>query len=258
MALPLLPIAMAVGATGNLLSTIGTNRSNLDLARESYANQLDMWNKQNDYNSPENQMKRYQQAGLNPNLIYSQGSAGNTATSSPVFNPPRNQAPQAEVNNLLLALEAKQRMAQIQNIEASTANTNMRTVTEGLLQKLKGTATERAIFDLDQERHLAPYNQTIRGNLATQSANKIDLMLQSLANQKLIGQKYSTDIDLDKARTLDVLKSLQQRDLTIDQLRFGNSLRKYGVTEQDNVFLRGLLRAFDMFKNNSIFDFLKK
>ena len=43
-----------------------------------------MWNLQNEYNTPANQMKRYREAGLNPNLIYGNGSssAGN-ATSAP-------------------------------------------------------------------------------------------------------------------------------------------------------------------------------
>lgn len=39
---------------------------------------LDVWNLNNEYNSPAAQMQRYQDAGLNPNLIYSQQ---NTATA---------------------------------------------------------------------------------------------------------------------------------------------------------------------------------
>lgn len=45
---------------------------------------MQMWNLQNQYNSPAAQMQRYREAGLNPNLIYGNGSssAGN-ATSAP-------------------------------------------------------------------------------------------------------------------------------------------------------------------------------
>jgi len=45
--------------------------------------------KANDYNSPVNQMGRFQQAGLNPNLIYGQGSPGNQsqALSYPEIKP---------------------------------------------------------------------------------------------------------------------------------------------------------------------------
>ena len=46
-----------------------------------------MWNLQNEYNSPQAQMKRFEEAGLNPALIYSQGNPGN-ATNAPVKGVP--------------------------------------------------------------------------------------------------------------------------------------------------------------------------
>lgn len=49
--------------------------------------QLDMWNKQNEYNSPQAQMQRFQDAGLSPQLIYGQGSPGN-ATAAPELHAP--------------------------------------------------------------------------------------------------------------------------------------------------------------------------
>ena len=36
-----------------------------------------MWRMQNEYNTPANQMQRFREAGLNPNLIYGQGTSGN-------------------------------------------------------------------------------------------------------------------------------------------------------------------------------------
>lgn len=48
---------------------------------------LDMWNLQNEYNSPQAQMKRFEEAGLNPALMYSQGNAGN-AVNAPVQGVP--------------------------------------------------------------------------------------------------------------------------------------------------------------------------
>lgn len=45
---------------------------------------MQMWKMQQEYNSPANQMKRYREAGLNPNLIYGSGSASaGNATSAP-------------------------------------------------------------------------------------------------------------------------------------------------------------------------------
>lgn len=42
------------------------------MKQQEQAYNLELWNLQNEYNSPAAQMKRYQDAGLNPNLIYSQ------------------------------------------------------------------------------------------------------------------------------------------------------------------------------------------
>lgn len=49
---------------------------------------LDMWNRNNEYNSPQAQMERFKAAGLNPNLIYGQGSPGLSSA------PPQQNAPQ--------------------------------------------------------------------------------------------------------------------------------------------------------------------
>lgn len=77
-------------AKRNTDMTIDANRK---MAEYQYSKDLEMWNKANEYNDPASQMKRYQNAGLNPNLIYGTGSAsaGNTATTLPKY-----QAPTAE------------------------------------------------------------------------------------------------------------------------------------------------------------------
>lgn len=56
------------------------------LKQQEQAYNLELWNYQNAYNSPAEQMKRYQDAGLNPNLIYQQqntASAPASASASP-------------------------------------------------------------------------------------------------------------------------------------------------------------------------------
>lgn len=58
--------------------TAGLNllTSALGIGGQSWLNQSQA-NQQNRYNSPAAQMQRYKMAGLNPNLIYSQGNPGN-------------------------------------------------------------------------------------------------------------------------------------------------------------------------------------
>lgn len=50
---------------------------------------LDMWNRQNEYNLPAAQMARLQAAGLNPNLIYGSGAeVGNARSQAPDYATP--------------------------------------------------------------------------------------------------------------------------------------------------------------------------
>lgn len=51
---------------------------NRQAAEEEYQRNLEHWHRANQYNDPKAQMKRLQEAGLNPNLVYG-GSSGQTA-----------------------------------------------------------------------------------------------------------------------------------------------------------------------------------
>ncbi len=75
----------------NLQIARETNQANAELAKYNWEQQKDMWNAQNAYNTPSAQMSRYRDAGLNPNLIYGQGSNGNS-TSIPTPATPTMQA----------------------------------------------------------------------------------------------------------------------------------------------------------------------
>lgn len=66
------------------LSEYAYDRQLQQWREENQAN-IDFWNMQNAYNSPQAQMERYQGAGLNPNLVYGQSNTSPelTASSSP-------------------------------------------------------------------------------------------------------------------------------------------------------------------------------
>jgi hypothetical protein len=81
-------------AARNTDKTIEAQKQQAELA---YQRQVASWNMQNAYNSPEAQMNRFKAAGLNPHLIYGQGTAGN-ATSMPQYNPPHLQYSYASGN----------------------------------------------------------------------------------------------------------------------------------------------------------------
>lgn len=86
-------IGSAIGGMFNLGTTALQNEYNKEQAALQNQYNIDMWNRQNEYNSPASQMNRLKEAGLNPNLMYGQGSTGN-ASSAPSQVAPQKQAPE--------------------------------------------------------------------------------------------------------------------------------------------------------------------
>lgn len=88
-------------------------------AEKAYEREKEMWNLQNEYNSPEKQMERYQEAGLNPHLIYGQGNPGN-ATDMPKYHPAQGQfdVPNLQFPDFInMYYDIKSRKANLDRIE---------------------------------------------------------------------------------------------------------------------------------------------
>lgn len=78
-------------SAASILNTKRTIEANKKMAEYQYSKDLEMWNRQNEYNTPSAQMQRLQAGGLNPNLVYGQGVQGATgqAKEMPKYNAPR-------------------------------------------------------------------------------------------------------------------------------------------------------------------------
>lgn len=105
---PLIGAGASLLGTGiNVASTGNMNKKNRAHQEYMYDKQktdnIDFWNQQNSYNSPEQQMARLQKAGLNPHLVYGNGSAVNTAgdISTPHAQPYKGEAPQVDIPQVL-------------------------------------------------------------------------------------------------------------------------------------------------------------
>lgn len=81
------PVGSAISGAMGLIGSAINYKYQSQLQDKQNQFNLDMWNLQNEYNSPQAQMKRFEEAGLNPALIYSQGNPGNAA-SAPVQGVP--------------------------------------------------------------------------------------------------------------------------------------------------------------------------
>ena len=72
-----------IGGIGNIVSGLFGNRSRKREAQRQREWTESMWNRQNAYNTPAMQMKRLKEAGLNPALMYGQGTTGNAEKALP-------------------------------------------------------------------------------------------------------------------------------------------------------------------------------
>lgn len=86
-------LGIGSGSSSALKQARETNETNLKIAQMNNAAQENLWKKQSEYNTPYNQMQRYLEAGLNPNLMASSGqvNSGN-ASNPPAFHTPTMQA----------------------------------------------------------------------------------------------------------------------------------------------------------------------
>lgn len=73
------PVSSAISGLFGLLGNKLNYDYNTRLAAQQNQYNIDMWKMQNDYNSPAAQMRRFEEAGLNPALMVGQISSGNAS-----------------------------------------------------------------------------------------------------------------------------------------------------------------------------------
>lgn len=197
---PLIGMGLISGAgslLGGLLgmsSQSSANRQNMELAKYSFDRNVDMWNMQNEYNLPINQMERLRAAGLNPNLVYGNGSVtGNTIGSAPQMetphvNPTTNGGFISDAVNHALVTPA-----QVNNLNSQTS------VNEAT-QAVK--IAERVGKDLDNNRNRLAYRRE-----RTLYQNSLDM-----ANEALREMKSRADVREKEA-------AIKQIELEIAPLR---------------------------------------
>lgn len=207
-----------------------TNAANMELAQYQAKTNEALIDKQNAYNSPVAQMGRFDAAGLNPNLMYGQGSPG-LQTS-----PARYEAPRVDMHFqpfqipevLGMYQDYQLKDAQIQQVEANTDYVRERTMNESLRQTLLDLQGKKGGIDLKTLEELAPYQRAI---------GKYQYHKAGLEVQKLSG-----DITLQGLKGSIMQK--QNENLRMQNVfqKYEEQFRKQGITSADNIWVRVLTR----------------
>ena len=222
-------------------------------ANQKYQNEwnLEMWHRQNEYNSPIQQMARYQEAGLNPNLIYSQGSPGNSQ-SMPTSAENKYQPDMSFVGNALMRGMQSEQMKH-QN-EVLKADQNLK-----IVQSLK-TSNEAYGIELDNVRKLLENDalpEQLRLDLAQRAENLTNKMNENALQLQQIN--YNTDtyddrvasvsenLNLLKARTnSEIAKAFLDTETGKQVAPNAQSLRK--LQENQGYYYRELGKIQDSIK----------
>lgn len=170
-------IGLATGAVNTAAGMFGQKKAykyNKRLAAYTFEKNMELLKYQLDYNSPKSQMARYAEAGLNPNLIYGQGTPGNMES--------RPEYPQVKGPDYSFLANLGTQIAQSNLMAAQTDLTKVKTQESGVKQDLMR----------QQENVLKanPYLNEAYVNAMVTNIESIAKLKEQEANFMTQGQKY--------------------------------------------------------------------
>ena len=267
---------------GNAISQGKLNRKNRAWQEKMYARQrqdvISDWNMQNEYNSPEAQMRRYKEAGLNPNLVYGQSNESPQVKSASVDNP--NTAPVRVdpsfigegINQYMNVMQAKQNLANMEKqhevmqsvIELNKNKALTELIRPDYMQTLidsTGSKTDLNKQELSQKSELFPsqlsvqqllvgkIKQEIATSLSSENKNKAQIATEN----KLREVKFNllqANIEYTKAKkdgTYQQIKESEQKVLNLKkeynavEVKLG-LLGNYGFKMKEGQNLRDMIK----------------
>lgn len=245
--------ASLLGTGGQIYAAGKMNRKTREWNEKMYAQQradaLADWNTQNAYNSPEQQMQRLKEAGLNPNLVYGTGA---DTTAGPVRSteskswspnvPDMSGIGQAAAGGLQAYHDITLQQEQVKNMQAQRQNMELDSVMKGVEIAGKQVNNARSGVELAKATQLydtsiATANERLRNisamtdiaenteaRNAAMHAPNLEAAFQRVA--KLAVDTKAAEVQLDNLKKTG---QLQQLEL---------NMRKLGLSFNDGVILR--------------------
>lgn len=245
----LLPAVSGAQTSGiGAITGLMDNAVNFKLSQNQYKRErrdnIDFWNMQNQYNSPQAQMERYQAAGLNPNLIYGQQN-----TSGPISTP-RVDIPQARTQhtpyqdtgglammNAMYDLEMKQ--AQTDNLRAQNGVIQEDRLLKQTQRRSIGLTGDMTEFDLGYKSEMRSTSADAQRERLRQMRLKMELDTNRDSREAASSSAYLQQAienlaksKIERARTyVEIQRIKQQMELAKEDIKMkqlDNRLREAG------------------------------
>lgn len=269
--MPLLELGAALLGTGlnawlqnnaneqNIAAQKAINQANIDtswaMARQNRQWSLEDYDRMNKYNSPQQQMQRLREAGLNPNLVYGSGGASTTAAairgSEP--HPPSLQA--ARVAPISTDLpQIAQGFMSMKKLGAETDNLKLQNDLlrkEGLLKNIRianeATAGEQSKFNLQMARELKDTSM-----LRARQETELQAMNLKLQPQQFELQKKSAlaDMLLKYAQTEHQRKVIHLAEQEGVLKQYEMQLNELGLSKHDWLPARWFMQVLKQIENS--------
>jgi hypothetical protein len=223
---------LAAGAANAVTGGLIQREFDRSAAHDAATTNIALWRMQNAYNTPLRQRQRMEAAGYNPALFYGNGTPGN-ATSPPSAPGMR---PQTKIGNPLEgAYDLQMRKAQIDNIQADTAN---KIASNPLIEQKVGTEWERSRLTNEQATQLRSKREA-NIDVANLNAGILRLTAENMPEkQKLLIEDLRQSIELKKkaGQRIDVQNMLDSFEI---------QLNNAGLTKSDPIYGRVLKILYD-------------
>lgn len=215
--------ASAIGSTAiNSANVSATNRKSYKytskLAQEAFDRNVQQWQLENAYNSPQAQMQRYKLAGINPNVIYGnsqQVSSGNTTSSPARYTPsqfhaqaPMDVAPSLNAATSFGAAYASNALTQANTIKAlaeakaAAQKGNLSDSQRKQIDTLTGLQAQNIIADTDVKVKQLSQMQAIIENTNLDSATKsiTNTFLGDFMQAQIRSYNVKSDLEIMQTR----------------------------------------------------------
>lgn len=236
--------AALAGQGANMAFQGNMNKKTRAFSREMYDKQrqhaIQDFNLKNSYDHPSSQMARLREAGLNPNLVYGNGtvtgnsSSGIDQAKAPAWNPDAPKLDLGEVAGQTINTYNDLRMkgAQYDNLKAQNTETMERTL---LLkaqrdQVIANTAQTNLDYNINSK-----YSADMRDALLQKSI--MDIRLAERQDYKyMLENKFADDSFDDRRLQIKTGNKLRSNQADLQKLEL--NLREMGINPNDPIYMR--------------------